>query len=93
LAVWDELKVVLVRLRDVQPRALPAALLDLEELTAELEGPAIVRSGESVGHGLLLTNLTEQHVQIETNGHVTADVVDPNTGEVIGGSSGSSSCR
>jgi hypothetical protein len=42
---------------------------------------------------LLPTNLTEQHVQIETNGHVTADVVDPNTGEVIGASSGSSSCR
>ncbi|HEX2319074.1 MAG TPA: hypothetical protein VHJ18_08850 [Streptosporangiaceae bacterium] len=150
MAVWDELKVVLVRLRDEQPRALlgypmpevdegrrppfnirlaawasataqdlyrqfgddvdltvgalpyppggpapprptagePAALLDPQELTAELDGPAIVRSGESVGHGLLLTNLTQQHVQIETNGHVTADVVDPNTGEVIGGSSG-----
>src|SRR6185312_4511404 len=150
MAVWDELKVVLVRLRHEQPRALlgypmpevdegrrppfnirlaawasataedlhrqfgddvdltvgaltyppgrpapspPAAdersgLLDPRELTAELDGPAIVRSGESVGHGLLLTNLTEQHVQIETNGHVTADVVDPSTGEVIGGSSG-----
>jgi hypothetical protein len=149
MAVWDELKVVLVRLRDEQPRALlgypmpevdegrqppfrirlaawatavakdlheqfgpdvdltvgalpypsgrqppgrptrhePPALLDPQEVTAELEGPAIVGSGESLGHGLLLTNLIGQDVQIETNGHVTADVVDPNTGEVIGGSS------
>jgi hypothetical protein len=149
MALWDELKVVLVRLRDEQPRALlgypmpevdegrrppfnirlaarasataedlhrqfgddvdltvgalpyppgrpapgrptagePAGLLDPHELAAELDGPAIVRSGESVGHDLLLTNLTRQEIQIETNGHVTADVVDPRTGEVIGGSS------
>jgi hypothetical protein len=149
MAVWDELKVVLVRLRDEQPSALlgypmpevdegrrppfnirlaawattvakdlheqfgpdvdltvgampypsgrqpprrparhePPALLDPQELTAELEGPAIVVSGESLGHGLLLTNLTGQQIQIETNGYVTADVVDPQTGEVIGGSS------
>jgi hypothetical protein len=150
MAVWDELKVVLSRLRDEQPGALlgypmpevddgrhppfsiqlaawasataealhrqfgddldltvgalpyppgriaptrptaaePAGLLDPQELTAELDGPAIVRSGESAGHGLLLTNLTSHAIQIETNGHVTADVVDPTTGEVIGGSSG-----
>lgn len=150
MAVWDELKVVLVRLRDEQPRALqgypmpdmdegrrppfsirlaawaaataedlhrrfgddvvltvgalpyppggqppprpardePVAQLDPHELTAELEGLAVVRSGESLGHGLLLTNLTGQDIQLETNGHVTADVVDPESGEVIGGSSG-----
>jgi hypothetical protein len=150
VAVWDELKVVLVRLRDEQPRALlgypmpdvdedrrppfsirlaawaaataedlhrqfgddvvltvgalpyppggqpsprpargePVPLLDPHELAAELDGPAVVRSGDSLGHGLLLTNVTGVDIQIETNGHVTADVVDPKTGEVIGGSSG-----
>jgi len=149
VTVWDELKVVLVRLRDEQPRALhgypmpevdegryppfsillsawatavaedlhrqfgddvdltvgalpyppvrqppqpaggeAAALLDPQEIAAELDGPAIVRSGESVDHGLLLTNRTVHGFQIATNGHLTADVVDPKTGEVVGGSFG-----
>jgi len=119
MAVWDELKVVLVRLRDEQPRALlgypmpevdegrlppfnirlaawasataedlyrqfgddvdltvgalpypagrqpprrpppgePPELLDPHDMSAELDGPAVVRSGETLSHGLLLTNL------------------------------------
>ena len=150
MAVWDELKVVLVRLRDEQPRALlgypmpevdegrlppfnirlaawasataedlyrqfgddvdltvgalpypagrqpprrpppgePPELLDPHDMSAELDGPAVVRSGETLSHGLLLTNLTGQDFQIATNGHVTPDVVDPHTGEVVGGFSG-----
>jgi hypothetical protein len=70
------------------PRGEPPALLDPQELAAELDGPAIVRSGASLSHGLLLTNLTSQDVEVETNGHVTASVVDPKTGEEIGGFSG-----
>jgi len=150
MAVWDELKVIVLRLRDDQPSPLmsypmpdvdegrqppfkirlapwatataedlhrqfgddvdltvgalpyppgrqaprmpaahyPADLLDPDEMTAELDGPAVVRSGETLSHGLLVTNRTRLEVQIKTNGHVTADVVDPNTGEVIGGASG-----
>jgi hypothetical protein len=150
MAVWDELKVVLARLRDQQPGALmqfptlkvdkgrqppftirlapwataaakelhqqfgddikltvgalpyppgrppsrppaarpPVDLLDPHETTAELAGPVVVRSGQTLRHGLLVTNLTSSELQIATNGQVTADVVDPHTGEIVGGFSG-----
>ena len=150
MTVWDELKVVLARLRDEQPDtltrypmpevdegryppftiqleawaaataaelhqqfgdnveltvgALPyppgrqpqrpqsagqqPALLDPQEIVAELDGPAVVSSGHMLRHALLLRNLTAQDVQIATNGKVTAVVVDPQTGEVVGGFSG-----
>jgi hypothetical protein len=150
VAVWDELKVVLARLRDEQPGTLmqypmpevdegrhppftihlaawataaaeelhqqfgdnadlmvgalphppgrqpqrrPApgqhpALLDPQEIAAELDGPAVVRSGQTLRHVLLLRNLTGHELQIATNGQVTAAVVDPHTGEVVGGFSG-----
>jgi hypothetical protein len=150
VAVWDELKMVLVRLRDEEPGrllgwpmpevdegrhppfeirlaawatgtaedlhrqfgnnveltvgALPyppchppprrpvtgelVELLDPLEIMAELDGPAIVRSGDTLTHGLLLTNLTSQELQIATNGHLTADIIDPQTGETVGRCSG-----
>jgi hypothetical protein len=55
---------------------------------AELAGPAVVSSGHTLQHGLLLRNLTGRDLQIATNGQVTAVVVDPGTGEVVGGSAG-----
>jgi hypothetical protein len=150
MAIWDELKVVLARLRDQQPGALmqfpmpevdegrqppfmiglapwataiaeelhqqfgddieltvgalphppgrqpprplvtgpPADLLDPHEIVAELDGPAVVRSGQTLRHGLLLRNLTARDLQIATNGQVTAVVVDPHTGELVGGFAG-----
>ena len=150
MTVWDELKVVLVRLREEQPRVLmsfpmpevdkgrvppfridlapwavttaeelhrqfgddveltvgalpyppgpqprpqptttsPAGLLDSREITVELDGPAMVRSGHTLRHALLVRNLSGRDLQIATNGQVTAAVVDPQTGEVVGGFSG-----
>jgi hypothetical protein len=150
MTVWDELKVVLIRLRDEQPCPLiqsptpevdderqppftirlapwaaataqelhqqfgddvdltvgalpyppgrqprrplaarpPADPLDPQEVAAELDGPAVVRSGRTLRHALLLRNLTDRELQIATNGQVTASVVDPHTGEVVGGFSG-----
>jgi hypothetical protein len=150
MAAWDELKVVLVRLRDEQPGVLmgypmpevdegrvppfrlrlapwavataeelhrkfgddveltvgalpyppghhlpprPATgpapdLLNPQEITAELDGPAVVRSGQTLRHGLLLRNLTRHQLQIATNGQVTGVIVDPQTGQVAGGFSG-----
>jgi len=150
MAAWDELKVVLARLRDEQPGVLmqypmpevdegrvppfeihlapwatatagelyrqfgddvdltvgalpyppgrpprpqpatgpPPDLLDPHEITAELDGPAVVRSGHTLRHGLLLRNLTGAELQIATNGQVTAAVVDPKSGEPVGGYSG-----
>jgi hypothetical protein len=66
----------------------PADLLNPHEMTAELDGPAVVASGDTLVLGLLLHNLTQVEVQIATNGHITAVVVDPQTGEVVGGFSG-----
>lgn len=76
-----------------QPRRPPATgqppeLLDPQQIAAELDGPAVVRSGHMLRHGLLLRNLTSAELQIATNGQVTAAVVDPRTGEVVGGFSG-----
>ena len=76
-----------------RPRPRPAAaplpgLLDSREVTVELDGPAVVRSGHTVRHGLLVRNLSGSELQIATNGGVTAVVVDPRTGEVVGGFSG-----
>ena len=63
-------------------------LLDPREVTAELDGPAVVSSGHTLRHHLTVHNLTGSELQIATNGHVTATVVDPQTGEVVGGFSG-----
>lgn len=65
-----------------------AALLDPAEAGAELDGPAVVRSGHTLRHGLLISNRTRAELAIATNGQVTAVVVDPGTGEVVGGYSG-----
>ena len=63
-------------------------LLDSREITVELDGPAVVRSGHTLRHGLLVRDLSGRDLQIATNGSVTAAVVDPQTGEVVGGFSG-----
>ena len=66
----------------------PAALLDPAEAGAELDGPAVVRSGHTLRHGLLVRNLAGTELAIATNGRVTAVVVDPGTEEVVGGYAG-----
>ena len=66
----------------------PTALLDPAEAGAELDGPAVVRSGHTLRHGLLISNRTGAELAIATNGQVAALVVDPGTGEVVGGYSG-----
>ena len=70
------------------PTREPADLLDPREAEAELGGPAVVRSGHTLRHGLLLRNRTGGELQIATNGHVTACIVDAQTGEEVGGFSG-----
>src|SRR5271165_5681493 len=51
-------------------------------------GPAVVRFRQTLRHGLLVRNRTDGELQIATNGHVTAWIVDPQTGEEVGGFSG-----
>jgi hypothetical protein len=67
---------------------MQAPLLDPLKVTAELDGPAVVRSGHRLRHGLLVGNLTSEALRISTNGMIWAVVVDRQTGEVVGGYSG-----
>jgi hypothetical protein len=66
----------------------PLELLDPAEVEAGLDGPAVVRSGHVLRHGLLLRNRTGAELAVATNGQVTAVVVDPASGEVVGGYAG-----
>jgi hypothetical protein len=59
--------------------------LDPGEMVAELDGSAVVSSGQTLWHGLLLRNFGDRELLVATNGQVTAEVVDPLTGEVVGG--------
>ena len=61
--------------------------VDPGELRVALDGDLSIRTGQSVTHGLLLTNLSDHDIHIRTNGHLTARVVD-DTGAVVGGYSG-----
>ncbi len=70
------------------PPAEPAPLLAPDEAEAELDGPAVVRSGHTLDHGLLVRDRSGAGLAIATNGRVTAVVVDPATGEVVGGFAG-----
>ncbi len=63
-------------------------LLDPREVTVALDGPAVVSSGHTLRHHLTIHNLTGSELQIATNGGVAAAVVDPQTGETVGGFSG-----
>jgi hypothetical protein len=65
-----------------------ADVLSPAEAVIRLDGPAVVQSGHTLRHGMLVRNKTERDLRISTNGQVTAIVVDPGTGEVVGGFSG-----
>jgi hypothetical protein len=62
--------------------------LNPDQIATDLDGPAVVSSGHTLRHSLLVRNLTRRELQIATNGQITAVVVDPATGEVVGGFSG-----
>jgi len=62
--------------------------LDPEQLKVALDGPLAIPSGQMAHHGLLVHNLGRRDVLIGTTGELIADVVDPATGDVVGGYSG-----
>jgi hypothetical protein len=62
-----------------------AALLEPGQAEAELDGPAVVRSGHTLDHGLLVRDRSGAGLAIATNGRLTASVVDPATGDEVGG--------
>jgi hypothetical protein len=59
-----------------------------DKVSVRLDGPAVVQSGHTLRHGLLIRNRTSGALRLSTNGQVTAVVVDPGTGRVVGGYSG-----
>jgi len=66
------------------PTRSPADPLDPGQATVDLDGPAVVRSGHTARHGLLVHNVTGEVLEIATNGQVTAEIVEPETGRVVG---------
>jgi hypothetical protein len=77
---------------DVRPAPVPPperpALLGPAEAGVELDGPAVVRSGHTLQHGLLVRDRSGAGLAIATNGRLTASVVDPATGDQVGGFAG-----
>jgi hypothetical protein len=71
------------------PPASPAVPeLDPAQISVSLDGPLSVRSGAMAHHGLLVGNLGARDVVVGTTGELIAEVVDPATGEVVGGYAG-----
>jgi hypothetical protein len=60
----------------------------LNGIQVELDGPLEVMSGESASHGLLVTNETAAEIVVNTNGRLTAHIVDLRSGRHVGGSAG-----
>jgi hypothetical protein len=60
-------------------------LLSSEQFTVSLEGDVEVPSGRSVDGALRIQNHTDRDAVVETNGLVTARIVDPETGDSVGG--------
>src|ERR1700728_2181293 len=55
-------------------------MLNPDEIAVELDGPAVVRPGHTLRHGLLVHNLSDHELKVLTSGDVFGAVVDPRTG-------------
>ncbi|MGA2527654.1 MAG: hypothetical protein ABSG36_00675 [Acidimicrobiales bacterium] len=90
-----ELTVGAFRYPERQPLRQPAsasddiAEIDPSELTVELDAPVVVASGRTIMGALRVHNMSAHTSVIATNGQLTAEVVDPQTGAVVGGFVGS----
>ena len=65
-----------------------APVVDTSRIGIELDRPLSVRTGRDERYELLLTNRTESVLSISSNGQLTAVVVDPGSGRVVGGFAG-----
>jgi hypothetical protein len=68
-----------------RPTAPP---LDEAEVTVALDGPLSIRSGRATTRELLVGNRTAARLEFVMGPVLVADVVDPRTGEIVGGHSG-----
>jgi hypothetical protein len=62
--------------------------VDPAEIRVELDGPLTMRTGATTTHHVVVTNLGDHDIGIKTNRHITATIVDPDTGAAVGGCSG-----
>src|SRR5215813_898101 len=82
------------RLREPRPDVGQRAdQLDPYLATVELDGAAVVPSGHTLHHALFLRNLSLDEINLATNGQLTADVVDLETEQVVGGFAGAQLLR
>ena len=61
-------------------------IVDPDELDVAMDGRLSIPSGQTMTHGLLLTNRSDHDITLHTNGHLYACIVD--NGAVVGGSEG-----
>lgn len=61
------------------------AQADAAEIQFALDGPLSLRRGETAVHHLLLRNIGSRLLTFGTNGKITAKVVDPHSGQTVGG--------
>jgi hypothetical protein len=58
---------------------------DPNEMSVELEAPLVVRSGHSVTGHVLIRNRASDELAIESGGGLFGEVLDPATGDIVGG--------
>ena len=58
---------------------------DVAEMRFALDGPLIIRRGETVLHDLLVTNIGSRRLGFGTNGKIIGKIVDPESGQSVGG--------
>lgn len=73
-----------------QPRTTerPRGLADPDEMVIALDGSLSIRSGQTARHALQLLNTSDHPITVNTNGNLTASIIDPGTGTTVGGFTG-----
>lgn len=66
----------------------PVALVEPGSIDVSIAGPAEIRSGYDLVSELVVANRGADELVVNTNGQVTAHVVDPRSGRVVGGFAG-----
>jgi hypothetical protein len=74
----------------IQPQPSPseAALLTPDEAEVSLAGNVEVRSGRHLTTELRVRNREQAEIELRTNGHLTAQIMDPSSRTVVGGYAG-----
>lgn len=63
-------------------------LADAAEMTIVGDGPLTMRSGDTAQLAVLLTDNSGSEICVHTNGYLTAAILDPDSGAVVGGFTG-----